>query len=62
MSEQIRIEGPDSDGVVVVWIDQPGKKVNILNTKSIPEFTSLMDKTVRDKAVKAIVIASGKDN
>lgn len=62
MSEEIRIEGPDADGIAVVWIDQPDKKVNVLNTNSIPEFSALMEQTVRNTAIKAIIITSGKEN
>jgi 3-hydroxyacyl-CoA dehydrogenase / enoyl-CoA hydratase / 3-hydroxybutyryl-CoA epimerase len=62
MSEEIRIEGPDENGIAIVWIDQPGKKVNVLNTNSIPEFSKLMEKAIGDSSIKAIVITSGKEN
>ena len=62
MTKQIRFEGPDADGVGIVWIDQPNKKVNVLNTDSIPEISALMAEITKNPLVRAIIIASGKDN
>ena len=62
MTNQIRFEGPDSDGVGIVWIDQPNKKVNVLNTDSIPEFSALMGEITKNRDIRAIVVASGKEN
>ena len=62
MSTQMRLEGPDANGVAIVWIDQPNSPVNVLNTDSIPEFTELLSKIQADHSIKALVIASGKDH
>ena len=61
MSKSLRLEGPDSDGIATVWIDQPDSKVNVLNTELLPEFTALIEEAQK-KSIKALVITSGKDN
>ena len=57
-----RLEGPNGDGIATIVIDQPGKKVNVLNTELMPEFSDLMDKATSDGDIKAIIITSGKKN
>ena len=61
-TEQLRLEGPDANGIAIVWIDQPNSKVNVLNMETIPAFTSLLNKISSNTAIKGIVIASGKEN
>ncbi len=58
----LRLEGPDSDGVAIVWIDCPGKKVNTLSVSMLPEFEAIFSRIGANKAIKAIVIASAKDS
>ncbi len=59
---QIRLEQPDANGVAVVWIDMPDSKVNVLNTDTLPEFNALMTEVKANRSIKAVVIASGKEN
>lgn len=61
-AKQIRLEGPDENGVAVVWIDMPDSKVNVLNTDTLPEFNELMTTVKSNGSIKAVVIASGKAN
>ena len=61
-AKQIRLEEPDENGVAVVWIDMPDSKVNVLNTDTLPEFNALMAEVRSNNSIKAVVIASGKEN
>lgn len=47
-------------GVAVVSIDQPGSPVNILTAAATTEFESLFERLRTDKAVRAVVLISGK--
>jgi 3-hydroxyacyl-CoA dehydrogenase/enoyl-CoA hydratase/3-hydroxybutyryl-CoA epimerase len=40
----------------------PDSKVNVLNTDTLPEFTELMNEIRSNSAIRAVVIASGKEN
>ena len=40
----------------------PDSKVNVLNTDTLPEFNALMAEVRSNNSIKAVVIASGKDN
>lgn len=57
----LRLDGPDGDGVAVLWIDCPGKKVNTLSLDLMPEFEAMYTKIAGDSAIKGLVIASGKE-
>ena len=59
---QVRFDEPNENGVAVVWIDQPDRSVNVLNTESLPEFKELMEKVRGTPSVKALLIASAKEN
>ncbi|RMI27574.1 MAG: fatty acid oxidation complex subunit alpha FadJ [Calditrichaeota bacterium] len=48
------------DGVAVVWLDQPGEKVNKLGPYMLEEFRTLLDDLESHDEVKAVVLISGK--
>jgi 3-hydroxyacyl-CoA dehydrogenase / enoyl-CoA hydratase / 3-hydroxybutyryl-CoA epimerase len=58
----IRFERPGPDGIAVMWIDQPGRKVNVLNETVIPDFVALLDLVEKESGLRGIVIISGKEN
>ena len=51
----------DSDGIVLVTWDIPGKSMNVLDTASIDELGQIVAQTTADAAVKGVIITSGKD-
>ena len=57
----LRLEGPDGDGVAVLWIDVPGKKVNTLSMALLPEFAAVFERVRANPAIRAVVLASGKE-
>ncbi|MBI4614758.1 MAG: enoyl-CoA hydratase/isomerase family protein, partial [Planctomycetes bacterium] len=50
------------DGVAVVWMDQEGEKVNTLSEEMLSEFEGLMERLRSDSAIRALVLASRKDD
>ena len=50
----------EEQGVAVVLIDQPGSPVNILTAAVKAEFESLLERLRADKAVRAVLLISGK--
>lgn len=60
-NEAIRIEGPDAEGVAVLWLDVPGKKVNTLSVDLMPAFEGAFETLAGLSGLKAVVIASGKE-
>lgn len=48
------------DSVAIVWLDQPGEKVNTISTSLVQEFKSLLDTLENDDEVKGIVLSSRK--
>jgi 3-hydroxyacyl-CoA dehydrogenase/enoyl-CoA hydratase/3-hydroxybutyryl-CoA epimerase len=50
------------DGVAVVWMDQPGEKVNKISPALVGEFETLLESLERDAAVKALVFISRKED
>ena len=57
-----RLEGPDADGVAVIWFDRPDKKVNTLSTSLMGAFEDTLKAVQGNKDIKAGVLISGKDN
>jgi len=55
---QIEKEG----GVAVVWLDQPGEKVNKISLDLLEEFKSLLDEMEMDPEVKGAVLISRKED
>jgi 3-hydroxyacyl-CoA dehydrogenase/enoyl-CoA hydratase/3-hydroxybutyryl-CoA epimerase len=49
-----------NDGVAVVWLDQPGEKINKLAVDLVDEFHTLLDDLEKDSEVKAAVLISKK--
>lgn len=50
----------NSDGVAVVWLDQPGEKINKLAIDLVEEFHTLLNDLEKDDDVKAAVLISRK--
>ncbi len=48
------------NGVAIVWMDQPGEKVNKISVDLVDEFKTMLDSLEGDKAVRAIVLISRK--
>lgn len=48
------------DGVAVVWLDQPGEKINKLAIELVDEFNTLLDDLEKDQEIKAAVLISKK--
>ena len=48
------------NGVAVVWLDQPGKKVNTISIDLVDTFTAILDSLENDETVKGIVLISRK--
>ena len=48
------------NGVAIVWMDQPGEKVNKISIDLVDEFKTMLDGLEGDKAVRAIVLISRK--
>lgn len=46
--------------VAVVWMDQPGEKVNKISPDLLDEFAAVLDSLEKDPGVKAVVLASRK--
>src|SRR5690349_12870952 len=51
----------DSDGIVLVTWDTPGRSMNVLDETSATELEEIVDQTTADAAVKGVVITSGKE-
>jgi len=49
-------------GVAVVWLDQPGEKVNKISLDLLEEFKALLDEMERDDDVKGAVLISNKED
>ena len=50
------------DGVAVVWMDQPGEKVNKISPALVGEFEAMLESLEHDAAVKALVFISRKED
>ena len=50
----------EEQGVAVVSIDQPGSPVNVLTAAAKSEFETILEQFREDKAVRAVVLISGK--
>ena len=48
------------NGVAIVWMDQPGEKVNKISIDLVDKFTTMLDGLEDDKTVRAIVLISRK--
>ncbi|MBI5610676.1 MAG: enoyl-CoA hydratase/isomerase family protein, partial [Deltaproteobacteria bacterium] len=57
----MRLQAPDADGIAILWIDCPGKKVNTLSLSLLPQFEAVFADLQKNSAIKGLVIASGKD-
>ena len=45
------------DSVTVVWLDEPGEKVNKISLDLVEEFSLILDGIEKDPGVKAVVTA-----
>ena len=50
----------DTDGIVTVTWDSPGKSMNVIDQSVMADFDKLVDEIVGDDSVKGVVLASGK--
>ena len=50
----------DADGIALATWDMPGKSMNVFTIDVMDELNAIIDATVADKAVKGVVITSGK--
>jgi len=57
----IRIERRD-DGVAIVWLDSTDKPVNTLTPTAVAEFNELVLPLMDDDSVRALVVASAKED
>jgi 3-hydroxyacyl-CoA dehydrogenase/enoyl-CoA hydratase/3-hydroxybutyryl-CoA epimerase len=48
------------NGVAIVWMDQPGEKVNKISIDLVDKFKTMLDSLEDDKTVRAIVLISRK--
>jgi 3-hydroxyacyl-CoA dehydrogenase/enoyl-CoA hydratase/3-hydroxybutyryl-CoA epimerase len=51
----------DTDGIVLVTWDTPGRSMNVLDETSVTELDAIVKQTTADAAVKGVVITSGKE-
>jgi 3-hydroxyacyl-CoA dehydrogenase/enoyl-CoA hydratase/3-hydroxybutyryl-CoA epimerase len=52
----------DSDGIVTLIWDVPGRSMNVLTGSAIAELAAVAEKVANDATVKGLVITSGKAN
>ena len=50
------------DGVAIIWLDQPGERINKISADLIHEFDAVLDKLEKDNEVKGIVLISRKQD
>ena len=50
----------DADGIALVTWDMPGRSMNVFTEEVGEELNAIVDATVKDEAVKGVVITSGK--
>ena len=51
----------DADGIALVTWDCPGRSMNVIDVKVIEELSAIVELVAGDAAIKAAVIASGKE-
>ncbi|MFC1816381.1 enoyl-CoA hydratase-related protein, partial [Thermodesulfobacteriota bacterium] len=54
----IRIE--KENGIAIVWLDQPGEKINMISIELLDEFAAVVEDLKDDQQVKAVVLISKK--
>src|SRR3954452_18174117 len=59
MNGYVRTE-TDSDGIITLWLDAPGKSVNTLNRAMWADLAEALDQLERDKP-PGVIVASGKN-
>jgi 3-hydroxyacyl-CoA dehydrogenase/enoyl-CoA hydratase/3-hydroxybutyryl-CoA epimerase len=52
----------DSDGIVTLTWDVPGRTMNVLTNSTLAELAQVADKLASDASIKGLVITSGKKN
>ncbi|MBP47934.1 MAG: fatty acid oxidation complex subunit alpha FadJ [Myxococcales bacterium] len=58
----VRYEGADAQGIGLVVLDVPGQKVNTLSLALLPQFDATLNEALKDSALRALVVTSGKPN
>src|SRR5712664_1041523 len=51
----------DGDGIALITWDCPGRSMNVIDLKVIEELSAIVEQVAGDAAIKAAVIASGKE-
>jgi 3-hydroxyacyl-CoA dehydrogenase/enoyl-CoA hydratase/3-hydroxybutyryl-CoA epimerase len=51
----------DSDNIVTLTLDLPGRSMNVLNEHLMKPFGEEMEKVLKDATVKGVIVTSGKD-
>jgi 3-hydroxyacyl-CoA dehydrogenase/enoyl-CoA hydratase/3-hydroxybutyryl-CoA epimerase len=52
----------DTDGIVTLTLDMPGRSMNVLNDELTKPFAEAIAKIESDQTVKGVIITSGKDS
>ncbi len=52
----------DSDGILTLTIDQPGKSMNVVGPEFVSEFEAAIERAAGDGTVKGIIVTSGKSS
>jgi len=50
------------DGVAILWLDQPGEKLNMISLDLMEGFAELLHRIVADHEVKGVVLISRKED
>jgi 3-hydroxyacyl-CoA dehydrogenase / enoyl-CoA hydratase / 3-hydroxybutyryl-CoA epimerase len=51
----------DSDNIVTLTLDLPGRSMNVLNEHLMKPFAEEMEKALKDAGVKGVIVTSGKE-
>ena len=51
----------DSDNIVTLTLDLPGRSMNVLNEHLMKPFGEEMEKALKDPTVKGVIVTSGKE-
>src|ERR1700704_3844159 len=51
----------DSDGIVVITWDAPGRSMNVIDMKTVEELSNIVERVATDAAIKGAVVTSSKE-
>jgi len=52
----------DSDGIVTLFWDMPGRTLNVLSFAAVAELAQVAETVATDASIKGLILTSGKDN